>query len=205
MKGLFTLSSALLVGLSLLVPTPGTRAEEAHDHSHHRQMMKDATLKRSTGVYPIPDVGLIDQDGKKVELKAVLNSDKAVMLNFVFATCTTICPVLSAGFAEFRRRLGADAAKVQFVSITIDPEHDTAEVLKDYGTRFRADQGWVFLTGKRVDIDRVTKAFGAYVTNKMNHLPVTYMRAPGAETWVKVDGLMGGSDYANEYAKLMGK
>ena len=205
MKASLTLSSALLVGLLLLVPTPGTRAEEAHDHSHHRQMMKDATLKRSTSVYAVPDVGLIDQDGKKVELKALLNSDKPVMLNFVFATCTTICPVLSAGFAEFRRRLGADAADVQFVSITIDPEHDTAEVLKDYGKRFHADQGWTFLTGKRVDIDRVTKAFGAYVTNKMNHRPVTYMRAPGTEAWVKVDGLMGGSDYATEYAKLMGE
>ena len=55
-------------------------------------MMKDATLKRSTSVYPIPDVALIDQDAKKVRLEALLNSDKPVMLNFIFATCTTIYP-----------------------------------------------------------------------------------------------------------------
>jgi protein SCO1/2 len=204
MKTFRRLPLALLFGLVLCLPTLRTHAEGQHDHSQHRQMMKDTTLKRSTSVYPIPDVTLIDQDAKKVELKALLNSEKPVMLNFIFATCTTICPVLSAGFAEFRRRLGTDAADVQFVSITIDPEHDTAEVLKKYGERFGAERGWAFLTGKRVDIDRVMKAFGAYVTNKMNHRPVTYMRAPGTETWVKVDGLMGGSDYATEYAKLIG-
>lgn len=204
MKTFLTLPLAILFGLVLCLPAPVSRAEEEQDHSHHRQMMKETALTSSTNVYDVPDVELIDQHAKRVKLKALLASDKPIMLNFIFASCTTICPVLSAGFAEFRRRLGADAADVQFVSITIDPEHDTAEVLKKYGGRFGADQGWVFLTGKRVDIDRVTKAFGAYVTNKMNHRPVTYMRAPGTETWVKVDGLMGGSDYATEYARLMG-
>jgi protein SCO1/2 len=169
-------------------------------------MMNRTALVRSTSTYQIPDVELIDQDAERVELRALLGSDKTVILNFIFASCTTICPVLSAGFAEFRQSLGANGTEIQFVSLTIDPEHDTAEVLKNYSRRFdagRDGENWTFLTGSRTDVNQVAKAFGAYVTNKMNHRPATYMRAKGSDTWVKMDGFMGVSDYEAEYKHLI--
>jgi protein SCO1/2 len=191
----------LAVLIATVLCLPALASAEA-DHSHHH-VMKESALVRSTSAIQVPDVELVDQDAQKVAFQALLDSDKPLLLNFIFASCTTICPVQSAGFAAFQKHLGAAAADVQFVSVTIDPEHDTAETLKKYGERVGARPGWVFLTGHRGDVDRVTKAFGAYVQNKMEHSPATYLRAPGSDTWVKVDGFLGMSDYATEYAQLI--
>ena len=197
------LPAALLVASLLCVPLPGRASSGETDHSHHRQAMKESALVRSTSAYPVPEVELVDQDAQQVALRTLLDADKPVLLNFIFASCTTICPVLSAGFASFQKELGDDSAGVQFVSVTIDPEHDTAETLKKYAERVGAKPGWVFLTGSREDVDSVTKAFGAYVANKMDHRPATYLRAPGSDTWVKIDGFMGMADYTTEYAQLL--
>jgi protein SCO1/2 len=119
-------------------------------------MMKKLELVRSTGAYTVPAVELVDQDAQQVALRALLNVDKPVLLNFIFASCTTICPVLSAGFAAFQKKLGDDADDVVFVSVTIDPEHDTAQTLKKYSERVGAKPGWVFLTGGGDDFESLT-------------------------------------------------
>jgi protein SCO1/2 len=194
---------AVLIASLVCLPAPGHVASAEADHSHHHQLMKESALVRSTSAYPVPEVDLVDQDAEQVALRALLDADKPVLLNFIFASCTTICPVLSAGFAGFQKQLGDDADEVLFVSVTIDPEHDTAETLKKYAERVGARPGWVFLTGRREDVDRVAKAFGAYVANKMDHRPATYLRAPASDTWVKIDGFMGASDYTTEYAQLI--
>ena len=198
------LCPVLLVASLVCVPVPGHPASGAADHSHHRHAMKESALVRSTNDYPVPEVELVDQNAQQVALRALLATDKPVLLNFIFASCTTICPILSAGFADFQKKLADDAADVLLVSVTIDPEHDTAETLKKYAERVGARPGWVFLTGRREDVDSVTKAFGAYVANKMDHRPATYLRAPASDSWVKIDGFMGASDYATEYAQLTG-
>ena len=158
--------------------------------------------RRSVEKYSVPDVTLVNQDGKKVKLAALINSGKPVMLDFIYGTCTTICPVLSAGFTNFQNKMGQDAQKVQLISITIDPEYDTPAVLKDYLKRFRAKPGWDFLTGSREDIDRVMRAFDAYVPNKMAHYPLTLLRAPNSDQWVRIYGMVGMSVLMTEYAEL---
>ena len=93
--------------------------------------------KRTVHGYVVPDVTLVNQDGKKVQLKSFLVQDKVVILDFIFGTCTTICPVLSASFVNFQNKLGVDAGKVRLVSVSIDPEHDSPKVLKTYLKKFR--------------------------------------------------------------------
>jgi protein SCO1/2 len=88
------------------------------------------------------------------------------------------------------------------VSITIDPEHDSPEVMREYLKRYRAKPGWDFLTGSRADIDRVMHAFDAYVPNKMSHYPLTLLRGPGEGRWIRIYGLIGTSDLLDEYQKL---
>jgi len=161
--------------------------------------------KRSIEKYAVPDVTLVNQDGKKVKLVSLINSGKPVMLDFIYGTCTTICPVLSAGFTNLQNRLGQDAAKVQLISVTIDPEYDTPAVMKDYLKRFRAKPGWDFLTGSREDIDRVMRAFNAYVPNKMAHYPLTLLKAPNSDQWVRIYGMVGMSVLMTEYKELGGK
>lgn len=159
--------------------------------------------KRILAAYEIPDIELIDQNRKKINLKEFLGSGEPVLLDFIYATCTTICPILSAGFANMQKKLGPDADKVRFVSISIDPEYDTPEVMQQYLERYSAQPGWTYLTGKREDIDAVMHAFDAYVPNKMSHYPLTFLWEPGNKKWVKVYGMLSTKDLMAEYQKLL--
>lgn len=162
----------------------------------------DSKYRRTIENYTVPDVVLVNQLGKKVHLKEYLQSDKPVIVDFIYGTCTTICPVLSAGFVNLQRKLGADAQKVKLVSITIDPEHDTPKILKEYLQRYHAKPGWDFLTGSRQDINTVMKAFNAYIPDKMSHYPLNLIRPPGDSSWVRVFGLMSGSEFMGECQKV---
>ena len=157
--------------------------------------------QRTIEKYTIPDVVLIDQDGNKVRLKKLLEAEQPVAVDFIYATCTTICPILSAGYANLQRKLGTETTKVNLVSITIDPENDTPALLKEYLGKYQAKPGWEFLTGSRADIDRVMKAFDAYFRDKMDHKPLTFIRSPKDGSWIRLYGLMSGVDFLEEYQK----
>jgi protein SCO1/2 len=152
--------------------------------------------------YVVPDVIVVNQDGERLPFRQLLDPGKPVMLDFIYGTCTTICPILSAGFSSLQRRLGPAAGDVQLVSVSIDPEHDTPEVMTDYLSRYSRKPGWDFVTGSRDDIDRVMHAFSAYVPNKMSHQPLTFLRGAGDSDWVRIYGLVGTSDLMAEYQQL---
>ena len=153
----------------------------------------------------IPDVTLINQQGDEVGFREMLLGERPVYVEFIFATCTTICPVLSAGFASMQRKLGDGRDQVRLISITIDPEHDGPEELKTYLDRYGAKSGWDFLTGTREDIDLVEKAFDAYVADKMSHQPLTFIRSPGTGQWVRLYGFAGSADLLEELRKASGE
>ena len=148
-----------------------------------------------------PKVTLIDQDGVRVDFRDLLLSDKPVFVDFIYATCTTICPVLSAGYTSIQRKLGDDLDRVVLVSITIDPENDGPEELTAYLERYRAKPGWEFLTGTRADIDAVMRAFDAFIPDKMSHRPLIFIRTPSDGTWVRLYGFAGSADLMAELAR----
>lgn len=164
---------------------------------------EDAPKYRRTVVrYDPPDVTLVNQDGARVRLAQALSADKPVLLNFFFTTCTTICPVLAAGSSNLLKTLGEEARDVRVVSIAIDPDHDTPEVLQDYRKRFGAGPQWELLTGSLDDIERVRRAFDAYSADKMAHRPLNFLRPAGSDSWVRIDGLIGSADLVAEYRGL---
>jgi len=166
-----------------------------------RAVAGDPGIKRSVGRYVAPNVVLVNQDGARVRLQSLTESGKPVVLDFIYGTCTTICPVLSAGYTSIQAKLGPDTRKVQLISISIDPEHDTPKIMKGYLRQYRAKPGWDFLTGSREDIDRVMKAFDSYVPDKMSHKQVTFIRAQGSGAWVRIDGLPSSSELMDEIGK----
>ncbi len=155
-------------------------------------------------VVELPDVTLIDQDAQLVKLRDLVEGKEVVMVDFIFGTCTTICPILSAGFSNLQRRMGSGPGGPTLISFSIDPEHDGPEVMHEYLKRYRAQPGWSFLTGDRDDIDLIMNAFDAYVPNKMSHKPVTFIKAPAANQWVKIDGLVSTADLIAELEKIQG-
>ncbi|MCP3869637.1 MAG: SCO family protein [Gammaproteobacteria bacterium] len=159
--------------------------------------------KKTREEYQVPNVTLLNQDGHKVDLKSYLDSDKPIVLDFIYGTCSTICPVLSISFSHFQKKLGKDVDQVRLVSISIDPDNDTPELMKDHLQRYGAQPGWDILTGKRDNIIQVLKVFDAYVANKMNHYPLILLLAPGEQQWVRLYGLLSASDLTKEYEQLM--
>ncbi len=162
----------------------------------------DTVYKRTVEHYVPPDVVLVNQNGAKVHFKELMQSKKLVAVDFIFGTCTTICPILSVSFANLQAKLGPDSGKVQLVSISIDPEHDTPKVMKEYLKRYRSKPGWDFLTGSRADIDKVMYAFDAYIPNKMLHSELTLIRSWDDGKWIRILGLMGSSEFIDECKKV---
>ena len=160
--------------------------------------------ERSIEELTIPDVVLVNQNGDRVRFKSLLECDKPVVVDFIYATCTTICPVLSAGFSAMQKKLGPDSQDVQLVSITIDPENDNPKVMKEYLKRYGAKPGWDFLTGSRNDIDRVTEAFDAYFGSKMEHLPLNFIRTAENGKWVRLFGFLSSREFMEEFQKAGG-
>jgi protein SCO1/2 len=165
-------------------------------------MAADARYQRTVERYTIPDVELINQNGEKVQLKALLEVDEPVILDFIYGTCTTICPVLSAGFVNLQKKLAKEGRSVRLISITIDPENDTPKVMRDYLKRYRANPGWDFLTGSRADIDRTMTAFDAYIPDKMSHYPLNMIRNPKDGSWIRLFGILSGREFMAEYKKV---
>jgi protein SCO1 len=152
--------------------------------------------------YAIPDVVLVDADARPVRLRELLASEDPVMLNFIFTTCSTICPVMVRVFADVPARLGAAAKDVRMISISIDPENDTPAKLKTYAKTFGDDLRWRFLTGRLEDIKAVQLAFDTYRGDKMNHEPLTLIRQARAKSWLRIDGFANPDDLVREYRKV---
>jgi protein SCO1/2 len=141
---------------------------------------------------------MVNQDGQQVSLPELLDSDQPVMLNFIFTSCTAICPAMSAIFAGVQTRLGSDSERLHMVSISIDPEHDTPEALNAYARRFDAGPQWQFLTGSLEDSIAVQRAFDADRGDKMNHAPLTLFRAAPDAQWVRYEGFATAAELVKE-------
>jgi protein SCO1 len=113
-----------------------------------------------------PQFTLTSQEGKPFALADLRG--KAVVVAFIYTECPDICPMLTQKMVEIQDELGANfGAKVAFVSISLAPEHDTPEVLKDYAQFWGAKpDGWVFLTGTPEAVRDVTRRYGVFFAKK---------------------------------------
>jgi protein SCO1 len=158
--------------------------------------------ERSVRSFAVPDVVLVDADARPVRLRELLASDDPVMLNFIFTTCSTICPVVVKVFSDVPSRLGADAKDLRMISISIDPENDTPAQLKSYAKNFGEGLRWRFLTGRVEDIKTVQRAFDSYRGDKMNHEPLTLIRHARGKSWVRIDGFANPDELVREYRRV---
>jgi len=157
------------------------------------------------GANYFPNVTLTTQDGKKVQFYDDLIKGKIVAVNLIYTTCKYACPLETARLRQVQQVLGDRMGKdVFFYSITIDPEHDTPEVLKDYAEKFHAGPGWLFLTGKQEDIDLIQRKVGLYSTPNPNnpdgHTPNLLVGNEATGQWMRNSGM----DNAKFLARTIG-
>ncbi len=117
----------------------------------------------------IPDVVVFDQNNKQLNFYSDLVKGNTVAINFIFTTCTAICPPLTATFRKVQQELGEYDPNIQLISISVDPVTDTPQRLHDFAAKFKAEPGWTFVTGDRADIDSLLRALGAASPNKTDH------------------------------------
>ena len=198
-----TLRSALL--LAILVPLAGTPVlAEDHDHHHHHHAAVTSGVTVSEASYALPKVTLVRQDGSKAALPAELDDGRPVVLNFMYTSCTAICPMTTQVFAQLQGKLGADRDKVHMVSVSIDPEYDTPARLAEYAKKFSAGSQWTFYGGSAAASIEVQKAFAAYRGDKMNHQPITFIRPAPGKPWSRMDGMATADEILKEYRRVTG-
>ena len=138
----------------------------------------------------IPDVELLDQNGRAVHFYSDLVKGKVVAINFIFTTCTTICPPLGATFARVQKELGERAGRdVHLISISVDPATDTPERLKAWAAKFHAGAGWTLVTGRKPQVDELLSALGAATASPSDHTPTVLVGNDAAGQWTRAYGL----------------
>jgi protein SCO1/2 len=193
----------LAMSMGSVVAPNESRANADEHHHHHSMEPVNMAVMRSVAAYSVPDVKLTDSGGKKVSLRDVLAGGKPVMLNFIYTSCTAVCPIMSATFSDVQTKLGVDRDKVRMVSISIDPEQDTPARLKAYARKFGAGPQWQMLTGSAEESLAVQRAFDTYRGDKMNHEPVTFLRNANGKSWVRIQGFASADQLLREYHQIV--
>lgn len=139
------------------------------------------------GANYFPNVPLVTHDGKTVRFYDDLIKDKKVLVNFIYASCQKACGLSTAKLVQVQTLLGPRVGRDIFIySITLDPEHDTPEVLKKYAQAYRTGPGWLFLTGKREYIDAVRFKFGERSKNLDDHHNLIRVGNGATSQWMKL-------------------
>lgn len=138
----------------------------------------------------IPDVELLDQNGNRVHFYTDLVKGKTVAVQFIFTTCTTVCPPLGATFARVQKELGERAGRdAHLISISVDPATDTPERLKAWAAKFHAAEGWTLVTGAKPQVDQLLRALGAATASPADHSPTVLVGNDAKGQWTRTYGL----------------
>jgi len=154
---------------------------------------EDAERARLSKIGPAPDFTLTNQDGQPLSLASLRG--KVAVATFIYASCTDTCPFLTAKMAGIQKRLGSEfGSRVFFVSVTVDPERDTPEVLGRYARAHGANlDGWAFLTGSPAQIREVSRRYGIFVKKQergdVDHTFLTSIIDPGGTLRVQYMGV----------------
>jgi protein SCO1/2 len=172
----------------LAVPTFGAADEDPH--AKHRAMMKQKSeATAESAEIDLRDRMLVDQDGRELMFVSDIIGDNIVVMDFVYTTCTTICPVLSALFTQVQGKLGdAVGNEVKLVSVSVDPVRDTPQRLKAYSAKHRAGEGWLWLTGPKAEVDDVLLGLGAYTSNFEDHPSMVLIGDGRTGEWKRLFG-----------------
>ncbi len=137
----------------------------------------------------IPAIKVYDQYGNLKNFYTDLVKGKRVVINFIFTTCTTICPPLTATFRRLQQNLAERGLDVELISISVDPTTDTSERLQGFADKFKAGPGWTFVTGEKAEVDSLLQVLGVTVANKNDHTPMILIGNDVTGFWTRANGL----------------
>lgn len=172
----------------LAAAAAASRRADAHDVNHQGRAPTPADPFR----VPIRliDRPVLDQDGTTRRFATDVVGDHLVVVDFIYTSCGTLCPLQSSILADLQdlvgRRLGRD---VRFLSLSVDPTVDDPKRLKAEAERYGAKPGWLFLTGAPKDMEIITTGLQAYVETPEEHPGFFLVGSAAESSWSKLDGL----------------
>ncbi|HEX5704379.1 MAG TPA: SCO family protein [Pyrinomonadaceae bacterium] len=185
-------TQSLLCCCLLLLCTVGARAQQqknATGHSHGHQPVTDSSPSVPARL-AIPDVEILDQNGKKQRLYTDLVKGRKVVINFIYTSCTSYCPLSGDNFARLQALLGKRMIKdVYLLSISTDPETDTPAKLKAWSARFGPKPGWTLVTGETPAMQTLLKAFLGEGPRRGEHTPIAFVLNDERGGWQRTFGL----------------
>lgn len=147
-------------------------------------LLAAATASAAEGY--LSHLSLVDQNGRRVDLYDDLIRNRTIVMNSFFASCTASCPVMARTFLHIQSKLGDRLGKeVILISITVDPEHDTPEKLREYARRIGAKPGWYFLTGSRAEVDAALRKIGQHTDVREAHMNIIIAGNDRTGLWKK--------------------
>lgn len=165
----------------------------AHDGSKHETGHAGAAkppneAAKATEV-ELLDLELLDRHGEPLRFRSEAVADRIVVVDFIYTTCTTICPILSAVMAQVQDELGASLdEQVRLISISIEPTRDTPKRLDAYARKFGAGPGWIWLTGHKSAVDRVLLGLDSYTPEFVDHAPTILVGDASRNKWRRLFG-----------------
>lgn len=177
--------------IALLVTTAPLAWAEEDPHAKHRAMMQEKAPESAAEFADIDlrDELLLTQDGDEVRFVNDVVGDNIVVMDFVYTTCTTVCPVLTALFTQVQTQLGDDLGnEVVMISMTVDAARDTPERLKAYANQHRVQEGWTWLTGPKSTMDDVLTGLGAYSASFEDHPAMVIVGDGRTGEWKRMFG-----------------
>lgn len=177
-----------LAGAGLVLLVGLGDAVAAHDGVHREASIVQNNDAQFVKV-DVLDLELTDQHGQTVNFRADVVGERIAVINFVYTSCGTVCPVTSAIFARVQERLGArNDNDVRIVSLTVDPVTDGPDRLRVYAQKYGADSGWTWLTGDKLSMNRVLEGLGAYTPSYEDHPSTVLVGDGGAGRWTRFFG-----------------
>jgi protein SCO1 len=156
------LSRRNLLSLGALAPlaAPFAGIKSAHRRPLRADQVQSQARRRVQELH-LPNVPLMSHEGKEMLFYDDLLKDKIVSINFFFSKCDEICPLVTANLAKVQKLLGDQVGReIHMYSITLKPEEDTLDVVRNFRDSYRAGPGWTFFTGKTADIEKVRRGIG---------------------------------------------
>lgn len=168
--------------LALAAPLPSQAADPHAGHQAHGQPPEGAQVR-------FADVMLTDQHERPVRLKEDVVGDRIVVMGFIYTSCTTVCPVVSAIMQKVQAQLGEQVGReVQLVSISVDPLRDSPQRLREYASQYQAGPGWTWLTGAVPAVSETLKGLGTWSADFTTHPPVIMVGDGRSDQWTRFYG-----------------
>jgi cytochrome oxidase Cu insertion factor (SCO1/SenC/PrrC family) len=208
--------AASLFLLCALLP-PQALAQHQHAHGPHthaprREEVPPPASAARPGVIEIgrarldiPDVEVLDQDGRRVRFYTDLIKGRVVVMNFFFTSCTLVCPIQGRALARLRGRLGGRLGKeVFFISVSQDPATDTPERLKLWGADYAVGPGWTLVTGEEGVMTKLVRDFTGSNLGGQYHSPILLIGNDRTGRWEAAEGLSAPEELVKTIDRISG-